>query len=188
MGTVSISHCDMWARIQTPKRVYTTIDFSRYAVFQACYRFKDKSQRMLDFTLRLFFERQGEKSLLVRRGFNVVFGGLLFQIGLWNLFGRPTLFRSPASKQGTMNATCGPGGGPAGDGRNDPRNDPLIQRAGHNGWKKLHGLKWQTVDFPNGMNGRVYGPISLRCNDLTTANWLCINALWVALQENEDFQ
>ena len=26
MGTVSISHCDMWARIGKPERVYVTID------------------------------------------------------------------------------------------------------------------------------------------------------------------
>ena len=45
----------------------------------------------------------------------------------------------------TMNATCRPGGGP--DGRNAPRNDPLIQRAWYNGWKKLHGLKWQTKRY-----------------------------------------
>ena len=57
--------------------------------------------------------------------------------------------------------TMKPGGGPAGDGRNAPRNDPHIQRAWYNGWKKLHGLKWQTVDTPNGMNGHVYCPMSI---------------------------
>ena len=65
---------------------------------------------------------------------------------------------------------CRPGGGPAGDGRNAPWNDPPIQRAWYNGWKKLRGLKWQAVDFPNGMNGHVYSPISIRQNDLITAN------------------
>ena len=79
-------------------------------------------------------------------------------------------------------------GGGAGDERNAPRNDPLIQRAWYDGWKKLHGLKWQSVDFPNGMNGHVYDSISIRRNDLTTVNWSRINALWVALQEIEDFQ
>ena len=66
----------------------------------------------------------------------------------------------------TMNATCRPGGGPARDGSNAPRNDPkhpvhMVQ------WlEKIHGLKWQTVDMPNGMNFYVYGPLSRR-NDLT---------------------
>jgi hypothetical protein len=53
---------------------------------------------------------------------------------------------------------------------------------------KLHGLKWQTVDFPNGMNGHVYGPISIRRNDLTTANWSRINDLWAAMQQGEEYQ
>ena len=68
----------------------------------------------------------------------------------------------------TMNATCRPGGGPTRDGTNAPRNDPLIQRAWYNGWKKVHGMKWQTIDLPNGMNFHVYGPVSLRHNDLYT--------------------
>lgn len=88
----------------------------------------------------------------------------------------------------TMNATCRPAGGPARDGKNAPRNDRFIQQAWYNGWKKLHGLKWQTVDFPNGMNGHVYGPISIRRNDLTTANWSRINELWAALQQGEEYQ
>ena len=68
----------------------------------------------------------------------------------------------------TMNATCRPGGGPTRDGANAPRNDPNIQRAWYNGWKKLHGMKWQTVDMPNGMNFAVWGAVSCRHNDLFT--------------------
>ena len=68
----------------------------------------------------------------------------------------------------TMNATCWPGEGPARDGTHAPRNDPEIQRAWYNGWKKLHGLKWQTIELPNGMNFKVDGPFSVRNNDLTT--------------------
>ena len=65
----------------------------------------------------------------------------------------------------TLNATCRPGG-PARDGTGAPRNDQLIQRAFFNGWKKKHGWKWQTVDLPNGIYFHVYGPESLRHNDL----------------------
>ena len=36
----------------------------------------------------------------------------------------------------------------------------------YSGWKKIHGLKYQTVDLPNGMNAHVYGPLSCRRNDL----------------------
>jgi hypothetical protein len=38
----------------------------------------------------------------------------------------------------------------------------------YNGWKKHHGLKYQSIDLPNGMNFHIYGPASLRYNDLTT--------------------
>ena len=68
----------------------------------------------------------------------------------------------------TMNATCRPAGGPNRDGRNALRNDPEIQRAWYNGWKKIHGLKWQTIDLPNAMNFKIDGPFSARDNDLTT--------------------
>lgn len=70
----------------------------------------------------------------------------------------------------TCNAACRPGGGPTRDGVNAPRNNPLIQRAFYNGWKKLHGTKWQTVDLPNGMIFHAWGPCSLRHNDLWTLN------------------
>jgi hypothetical protein len=64
----------------------------------------------------------------------------------------------------TMNATCRPGGGPMRDGKNAPRNKKRLQQAWYNGWKKLHGMKWQTVDLPNGLNFHVWGPISVGLN------------------------
>ena len=64
----------------------------------------------------------------------------------------PGEFRVFSFIDNTMNATCRPGGGPRRGGVDAPRNDPLIQRAWYNGWKKLHGMKWQTIDMPNGMN------------------------------------
>jgi hypothetical protein len=72
-------------------------------------------------------------------------------------------------------STCRPGGGPASDGVGAARNDPLLQRAFYNGWKHHHGLKWQTVDLPNGMNYHVWGPVSLRHNDLYTYGLSDIN-------------
>lgn len=73
----------------------------------------------------------------------------------------------------TMNSTCRPGGGPARDGVNMPRNDPLIQEAWYNGWKKLHGIKWQTADLPNGMNFHVT-MICIPSRDPTLTNWCAI--------------
>jgi DDE superfamily endonuclease len=88
----------------------------------------------------------------------------------------------------TMNATCRPGGGPARDGIDAPRNDPLIQRAWYNGWKKLHGMKYQTVDLPNGMNLHVWGPISVRHNDIVSLHESKINDLLVELQLGDELQ
>lgn len=82
----------------------------------------------------------------------------------------------------TMNSTCRPGGGPARDGTNSPRNNPLIQRAFYNGWKKLHALKWQTVDLPNGMNFHVWGPCSGRHNDLESLEFSQLNDILVDMQ------
>jgi hypothetical protein len=84
--------------------------------------------------------------------------------------------------------TCRPGGGPVTDGRNAGRNDPLIQRAFYNGWKKHHGYKFQTVDLPNGMNFNVWGPVSLRHNDLFTFYESGINAKIAAVQQNFPLQ
>ena len=66
----------------------------------------------------------------------------------------------------TMMAFSRPGGnmdeGPAA-----PRVPNEIQEAWYNGWKKLHGMKWQTVMLANGMDLNVFGPLSVRRNDLT---------------------
>jgi hypothetical protein len=84
----------------------------------------------------------------------------------------------------TMNATCRPGGGPSRDGKDAPRNDPIIQRAWYNGWKKLHGMKWQTIDLPNGMNFHVFGPVSIRHNDIYNVIQSNIDELLQNLQED----
>ena len=66
----------------------------------------------------------------------------------------------------TMFAFCRPGGvqreGPAA-----PRVAKEVQEAWWNGWKKLHGMKWQTLILACGMDFHVWGPLSCRRNDLT---------------------
>ena len=70
-----------------------------------------------------------------------------------------------------MTAMCRPGGGPITGGVQAPRVDKLVQQAWWTGWKKLHGLKMQTVFMPNGMDFEVWGPVSVRHNDnYTLAN------------------
>jgi len=99
----------------------------------------------------------------------------------------PRGFRVFGFIDNTMNATCRPGG-PARDGTFAPRNDPLIQRAWYNGWKKLHGMKWQTVDLPNGMNFNAWGPISIRHPDVTSLDDSHLNDKLVNLQLGEHMQ
>ena len=80
----------------------------------------------------------------------------------------PGCFRVFGFLDNTLNPSCRPGGGPTQPGVDAPRHDPLLQRAFYNGWKKCHGLKWQTVSLPNGMEFNAWGPLSLRRNDITS--------------------
>ena len=57
-------------------------------------------------------------------------------------------------------------GGPQTEGCNSDRYNKLIQRAYYTGWKHLHGLKIQTITLPNGLIADVYGPSSVRKNDV----------------------
>jgi hypothetical protein len=51
-----------------------------------------------------------------------------------------------------------------------PRTDPLLQRTYWTGYKKFHGLKWQTVVMANGMDFEIWGPVSVRHPDSFTLN------------------
>lgn len=56
-----------------------------------------------------------------------------------------------------IQSTTWPGGGPRADGT---RNDNHIQMAFYNGWKKHHGIKFQSVELPNDLCMDLYGPMS----------------------------
>ena len=62
----------------------------------------------------------------------------------------------------TVTRITRPGGGPAEEGVNAERYNTLIQQSFFNGYKACHGIKHQTVEFPNGMCGELYGPKSFR--------------------------
>ena len=62
--------------------------------------------------------------------------------------------------------SCRVGGGPRGDGPDADRWHCNVQRAFYNGWKSIHGLKHQTVDIAHGFTIDMFGPTSLRRNDL----------------------
>lgn len=62
--------------------------------------------------------------------------------------------------------TCRVGSGPCEEGPDALRWDEDYQRAFYNGWKSIHGLKHQTFDLAYGMTADLFGPCSLRRNDL----------------------
>ena len=71
------------------------------------------------------------------------------------------------------------GGGPTEGGANAIRWDDDIQRAFYNGWKSIHGLKHQTVDNAYGFTEDMFGPTSLRRNDLTLLRDSLINNRYI---------
>jgi hypothetical protein len=81
-----------------------------------------------------------------------------------------------------MFAFCRPGGSLT-DGPAAQRLPQQIQQAWWNGWKKLHGMKWQTIILANGMDAHVFGPISARENDLQSLNLSGIINLLSQLQQ-----
>jgi hypothetical protein len=62
--------------------------------------------------------------------------------------------------------TAVPGAGPIGFGPRADRWHDDVQRTFYNGWKSIHGLKHQTRENAYGMCEDIYGPTSLRKNDL----------------------
>ena len=84
--------------------------------------------------------------------------------------------------------TSTPGGGPAETGIDAARWDPGIQKAFYNGWKSNHGLKHQTVDCAYGMTVDMFGPTSLRRNDLHLLRQSEINSRLRNLQQGQAIQ
>lgn len=81
------------------------------------------------------------------------------------------------------------GGGPAGHGGpNAERNDPHLQQAMYNRWARRHGIKNQSVEFPCGLSGDMWGPGSCRHNDLWLLFESDINNKMAAAQEGSPLQ
>ena len=96
----------------------------------------------------------------------------------------PNGFRVALFIDNTMYAFCRPGGNTR-EGPASPRVPLEVQQAWWTGWKKLHGMKWQTCILPNGMDFDIYGPESVRRNDLTTLDLSNIEARLAELQAND---
>ena len=96
-------------------------------------------------------------------------------------------FRYVGFIDNTMVAFCRPGG-VMGDGAAAPRVPLEVQQAWWTGWKKLHGMKWQTVVLANGMDLQVYGPLSVRQNDLDTLVLSNLEEDFELLMEGDEIQ
>eukprot|EP01036_Dinobryon_divergens_P054056 gene54056-72244_t len=83
---------------------------------------------------------------------------------------------------------CRPGGGPLTDGEAAPRLPKEIQQAWWTGWKKLHGMKWQSVTMANGMDFEIWGPVSVRHPDAFTLNGSRIEEKLAACQAGRDLK
>jgi hypothetical protein len=95
---------------------------------------------------RMYHDRQG----------NVTFIPGLTEL-LYNIFG---------FIDDLIDQVCVPFLGPDGDYEGAPHTMQYInaQETVYSGWKKLHGIKVETVFLPNGI-GTVFGPVSARQND-----------------------
>jgi hypothetical protein len=84
-------------------------------------------------------------------------GGVVYPPGSLSVFG---------FVDDTVTRTTRPGGGPVEGGVEASRHNCLIQMAFYSGYKKCHGVKYQTLELPNGLCMDLYGPISFRRNDI----------------------
>jgi hypothetical protein len=75
--------------------------------------------------------------------------------------------------------SCRPGSGPS---RFLGRPDQRIQQAFYSGWLKAHGLKYQTLETPIGCACDMYGPDTMRHNDLGTLDESNMNDRLAAAQ------
>jgi len=79
---------------------------------------------------------------------------------------------------------CRVAGGPRSDGPDAERWECNLQRAFYNGWKSIHGLKHQTVDIAHGFTVSMYGPTSVRRNDLKLLGLSQVRLLFVRYSYN----
>ena len=78
-----------------------------------------------------------------------------------------------------------PGTGPRGTGADAGRDNNDEQRAFYNKWKCFHGIKWLTIEGPNGMVIFMYGPDSFVRNDCRLVNESGINELLEDCQQDD---
>jgi hypothetical protein len=70
----------------------------------------------------------------------------------------------------TVIATVRPGGGPIEGGVGAPRCSNYIQMTFYNGWKKHHGIKFQSLETCTGICASLFGPRAFKRSDLMLLN------------------
>jgi hypothetical protein len=76
--------------------------------------------------------------------------------------------------------------GPAEPGKNALRWDPHVAEAFYNGWKSMNGLKHQTLESAFGLVIDLFGPMSLRRNDMRLLGLSGIIDKFEEMQLNRD--
>ena len=172
-------HCPCITTDATFKQIFGWTDwkvsmgvklFVEYIIMNWSYLIEDNAAYWVDF-FPMFAECIQKK--LIEYGCNFLPSN---QIGGFKVFG---------FIDNTVFPTSRPGGGPVQDGVGSPRNHPLLQRSFYNGWKSLHGIKFQTIALPNGMMFHVWGPASCRHNDNYTLQHSNIQQVLSNIQLNQ---
>jgi hypothetical protein len=97
----------------------------------------------------------------------------------------PGTFRVVGFYDDTVLATCRPGSGPNKDGS---RKSNYNEMAFYYGWKKHHDIKYQTLAFPNGMCGDIYGPCTFKAHDCDLLRDSQLNQRLAALQQGDPIE
>jgi hypothetical protein len=92
-------------------------------------------------------------------------------------------FHVAAFHDTTTVPTCRPGSGPDSQGN---RKDPRVPRSAY--CRRVHGLKFQTMELPNGMCGHLFGPEVVRRNDREIVARSHLNDRLAQLQVGQPFQ
>lgn len=90
----------------------------------------------------------------------------------------------------SIDKICRPFSGPAGnyEGSGRKPEEEIAQRAFYTGYKKIHGIKVETVYLPNGMS-TLFGPVSARLTDVENVlEMSMLNTFLVHLQAGRPFE
>jgi hypothetical protein len=102
----------------------------------------------------------------------------------WGIRFEPGEFPFMSFTDCNQTKTRTPGSGPAEEGRHAAHHEDakLLDEASYTRYGKIHGLKTMNIVFPNGIIPWMYGPVSVRENDLGVMNLSDLDQYLVNLQ------